>query len=511
MSNPVKTVINRFDGAITNNPRNNRENTARTVSNFDPLTNPFKLTPYREAEDGDSAGDTNKLRNFTVARRTGTTYSLYGLGVQGGANDGKVWYKDLTTGASNDLDDNGWTAAVNGEQGTGTVVNFDTFTYYQNQDEIYYIRDSQYISAFSPTGSAIVDSEADLTSVTNHAEGLVHSKDDICYIPYDNKIASKDGAAAFTTAALTLPASVYIPSICEYGNYLGISGSPLSGLGRSRAYLWNRDSSLETLSETVDFGAGELKILEAIHGELIGISLLGGQSSRTKDKIVFRRYTGGYPTAQEIMTIVAEDNSTILLNKKQVEDDRIYFMASIRLNGNTLKGVWSFGKSKTDVGYTLIHERTLNNDDDGSNFTLRNFALVGEYLFQAFVDDGTHVISKTTDTQTAFSAKSIYESVINPKIDRDLNHRTKRIRGVFCGYEPLPSAGQVDMYYRVDGGAWQQIFSETTDGEVCSSTTKDINGDNFASGREYEFKIESTGGAEITEWGADYDIQEDLV
>ncbi|GAH30408.1 unnamed protein product, partial [marine sediment metagenome] len=85
---------------------------------------------------------------------------------------------------------------------------------------------------------------------------------------------------------------LYITSICEFGNYLAIGAAPLSGLGGSVVYLWDRDSSLTTLSEIIDFGEGNLRVLEEIDGVLIGISSVGGTSDRFDDKAVFRLVSG---------------------------------------------------------------------------------------------------------------------------------------------------------------------------------------------------------------------------
>ena len=57
------------------------------VTYFDVYSNPRKLSPFRNSEDGDSGGSTSRKRNFVIARRSGTTYNLFGLGVQTGAAD----------------------------------------------------------------------------------------------------------------------------------------------------------------------------------------------------------------------------------------------------------------------------------------------------------------------------------------------------------------------------------------------------------------------------------------
>ena len=46
---------------------------------------------------------------------------------------------------------------------------------------------------------------------------------------------------------------------------------------------------------------------------------------------------------------------------------------------------------------------------------------------------------------------------------------------------------------------------------LIKEDTKDVNGSSFKSGREYEFKITSTGGAEITGLDYKYDTLESQI
>lgn len=72
----------------------------------------------------------------------------------------------------------------------------------------------------------------------------------------------------------------------------------------------------------------------------------------------------------------------------------------------------------------------------------------------------------------------------------------KKLVEVACNYIPIPSGGSLVMEYRVDGGSWTNIFTETTAGEVKTSTTKPTTGQ-FTDGYNYEFRIESTGFVQV--------------
>ena len=344
----IETKINRFDGGIVNDPRDPSANTCRVATNFDALTNSYKLTPYRSNEDGDSGASTSRKQNFCTALRTGTTYSLYSLGVKSGAATGEVLYKDLTTGASTDLDDNGWSTPSNNQSGGGTT-SFELFVYYKKTGLIYSSNSLRYIQTFSPSGAAWADTVRDLTGFSNLAQGLVHSKDDVLYIPYDNIIASLNNTT-WTNAAITLPSDLYITSICEYGNYLAIAAAPLSGIGNSKVYLWNRDSSLVNVSENINWGEGILKIIEEINGILVGIMLTGNSTTRFQNRVSFKYYTGTQVTQfSELVDTSSGTQTTILPIAKQKINNRLYFMMSLSINGSYREGVWSVGRSTANI------------------------------------------------------------------------------------------------------------------------------------------------------------------
>lgn len=497
--------INRFDGGILNDPRTPLENAAKMIEGFDAVTDPYRLMPYHDSEDGNASQTTLKIRNYAIALRTGTTYSLYGLGVTSGTGVAEVYYKNLTTGAANDLDDANWTETTNNASSTG-AVNYNLFVYYERTGLIYGARAGSNIWAYDPTGSASWADSHQALSYTNIAQGLVHSKDDILYIPYDNKIA-KNNNGSWTTTALTLPANLYITSICEYGNYLAIAATPLSGLGENVVYLWNRDDSLTTLSQRISWGTEVLKVLDVVDGELVGISLGGGISSRLTDRIVFRRYVGG-DQQQKFMEFLGEDtSSTTLAIAKQVHDSRLHFMMGIKLNGTQKAGVWSIGRASPTQPLGVIHERPIDDNVALVTPVLYNFHYANDFLFQSFNNNSTEQMTKTNDDSTSYTASAIYETLINPKMPLEHRWMKKELFSIGVTFEPLASGESVVLKYRVDSnGSWTTVATFDTDGEVRGEAT-DASGSQFSPGVEYEFRVESTGGAVITGLEYRYGIQ----
>ncbi len=524
----ISQKITSFQNGMTNDPREENLAYSQLIKNFDAHTYPHKLVPLRTSESGDDSAATSQKQNFCIALRTGTTYSLYALGVKSGATTAEVLYKDLTVGSDNDLGDEVWAAtgaAAKYQSSTGTTW-FNLFVYYKQTGLIYGALGSSTtvgtkIWAYDPSGSANFDDDVITTdgetpfSFTNIAQGLVHSKDDILYIPYDNKICKfvATGAGAgnrtWTIAALTLPSYLKITSICEYGNYLAIACAPLSGIGNSKVYLWDRDSSLTTLTESIDWGEGTLTILEEIEGRLIGITYVSTASSISfPAKLVFRQYSGGTATVFKQFIADPTSNTISLPAAKQKVNNFLYFLCNIKLNSVSHAGLWKIGRITSDDPFAITMDRGFNNDTAVGNGDLfYNFFLIAECAFISYYDASTtdkYGISKT-DNSATFTATSIYESLILNAGDSSL---TKKLIGATVMTEYLPADGQVVLKYQKDSDigttTWTGIFKNTTNDSISYSA---VNADTLLDGttitnlpeyKEIVFRIESTGNAVIT-------------
>lgn len=498
-------AFNQFDGGMTSDPRNPAENACRVSKHFDNFTYPHKLSPYRSSESGDSAAATSQKQNFGIGY-TGSVYKLYSLGVKSGAGTAEILMKLLSTGGSGDLGDAAWSTPSNNQAASG-ATNFNLFIFYKMTGLFYGASGGTTIWTFDPTGVAAFSASSHSLTYTNIAQGLVHSKDDILYVPYDNKIASNN-AGSWTDAAITLPTSLYITSICEYGNYLAIACAPLSGFGKSRVYLWDRNSSLTTLSETIDWGEGILQVLEEIEGYLVGISIKS--TNAFPERWVFKYYNSTVG-AIKFQELIASSVSNALLLAKQKLENRIYFMGTIIINGVTHEGVWTIGRNSISRPFAITLDRKPNNDTATTNGGMRNFFVVGDFMFQSYVDNGNYGLSKTDDVAN-YTATSIYETTINPeqperyRASAGIRSVKKQILAALIATEALPSGAQVVVKYKVDGGSWTNYLTHSGTGQVA--TEMSAIGD---TGREFEFQFNSTGGAEITEFKYKLEPNESLL
>ncbi len=484
MGKTIPTIQNRFDGGMVNDIRSTRSNVCRLAKNFDILTFPHKLVPIKSTESGNDTPATYiNIENFCYVN---TTNRLYALAVTASnSTNPKIFFKDMSTTAG----DGTWSTPANN---TGTLGRYtEFFTYYATAGAIYLAQ----IGAFSKfvVGSpAFTDSNQSVTISTSVSNGIVHSKDDILYVGYDNKIASNSyysGSDHWTVAALTLPSNMLVKSICEYGNYLAIGCS--DGIV-SRVYLWDRDSSLTTLAETIDWGSGILSVLEEYNGTLVGISSSNG-------RLQVREYLGQQGAVLRLQ--LNTSNSGLALNsRKQKKDGRIYFLANFSFTeANTLIqyiGLWSVGKNQAGE-WSLSLAQTANNDTDPNS--LYGFYITpNDYTFIAYNDGlGTEQVSKTDDSASAYTASSIFETIVYNDGDSSV---FKKPLGVTITYEPLPTNGQVVLKYKKDTEtSWTTIFTDTTDNALSHSSVRvEATGATFGENQEIRFQLISTGGAVIT-------------
>ena len=485
---------------MTSDSRNSDTRYAQLIKNFDAHTFPKKLAPFRSSESGDDAPTTSLKKNFCVALRTGTTHSLYALGVVSGTTDrAEILYKDLTTGASNDLDDSAWANTANNQSASDSVlVKFECFVYYKKDSGVFLVKADGDVIKYDPSGVAVItESDVALGAITNLAQGLVHSKDDILYIPYDNKIA-KNNNGAWTGVALTLPSHLKITSITEAGNDLAIACAPLSGVGESITYLWDRNETTTVLSKSIPWGEGNLTILEQIEGFLIGVSYVGTSNTNFEQKAVFKYYAGDKPiTFLELVNETQFDdspNDTPLA--KQRVNNYLYFPMKITLNGTIQHGIWKVGRTKSGT-FSVVMDRTWNNDVvPVAADEIFGFYLIGDYMFIAYADGGVHAVSKT-DADNLHAIICAYET---EKLNDDDSSITKKLRKVTVTHEPLPANGKVTLYYKKDEEtSFTTIFSNTTDNSMRhTSINIESSGVTLPQYKEITFRGESTARTAAT-------------
>lgn len=489
MGKILETKINTFGTGMVHDKRHRDPSASTLAKNFDLLTYPHKLVPHFTKQDGNANQNTEEIDNFLFA-----VGKLYGLGKDQTASGPE----NIQLYASESFSSDDWTEPNNSQgDANPTDAYKDFFLHYKfgGVDYLYGVYDNEFWR-YNITAGSIDNSNHSLT-FSAIGQGLVHSKDDIMYVPYVDangvpKIA-KNNANSWTDVAITLPAGGYISAICEYGNYLAIAWSPSSVFSNtSKVYLWNRDSSLTTLDEKIDFGYGEIKVLEELQGELLAVQ----QISSTlifNSQIIVRRYAG-FAGAQEVAKLIGSSATCDVRARKQKKNNRLYFLATITLEGTKQQGVWSLGRSE-EGAYCLSLEHTPNNDTALSGETLRGFFLGGDYVFITYDESGTFAMRKTQ--QNIYTQSSTWQSTIIDDEDVEDASVYKKLLRVIVTTEPLPTDGQVVVKYRINAeSSYTTIFTLTTNDAVgYCATNIESTGANLPEYNEIQFQIISTGGA----------------
>lgn len=492
-------IVRDFNGGMTADGRAGSSK-SQLCKNFDTFTKSHSLIPYRSSEAAYVAQSVAKLQNFLMHDNT-----MYALGVR--ANSGSA----AIIGNSS-VPDPVWFTPANAELPGGSTA-FSLFIEYH--DTFYGASTGtsfDSIWAYTPATSVFVPAATQITYV-NDPVGLVHSKDDILYIGFDNKIIKKDFASSssanfgWLNPALTLPSSLVITSMCEYGNFIAVLCRNTQLTGHSKVFLWNRDSSLATLSESIDLGNLVGYVIESIDGFLITVSLSSNTLASIRPKMVFKRYvgSGGFKTFQEI--VLASGPNTIV--GKQKANNRLYFGLNAssygNANSNDYVGVWSVGRNSENAPFSVDMAQLPENN--ATVQFVRGFIIAEDYFYLSYVNAaGDFALSKTNDADV-FNVTSVYRTTINPgMVEKDKVH-DKKLHAAALIYDKFPVNGRAVLKYVVDGSVPKAIFLEETAGARVSEMPN-AQGEEFTNGRDFDFTIESTGGVEIGGLAYSYDTTE---
>jgi hypothetical protein len=501
IDNMKEIIINQFNGGVSDDIRENSSNKFAISKHFDIISNPNRLTPLRSTEqdtnDGSSA--TGMKQYFVQDFCYASNGKFYGLGRKAANSHTKLFYKDNPSTGN-------WTVPANSESGLALVRGClfeykDHLLGFESTNKIFEYGDLSGTPVYAANGVTLG------SAITTVAQGLV-GKDDNAYMFYNNIVVRVNSSFTVTDAALTLPSNFKITSATKYGNLLAIacaSKTSNGGSGKSTVFLWDYVSP--DVTETIEWGDGLLMVLENIEGVLVGVADKNMSASavgaRPNTSMVIRKYTGSGSVVDKEIFCVATNASNYLKQYKAVKNNKLYFLASVSTatNGTTFnEGVWVFGRKNINSNYTL----TLECVDEAAvlNNPINSFATAGDYFILSVGTDGT--ITKTDDAVT-YSFTSVYESQIFNNGD---SSRPKQLLGVACMYAPLPSAGQVVMKYRLDAQTdWTTIFTDGTDSAVAHEAVNiESSGVDFPIFKEIQFRIESTGGAEITGIKFQYEV-----
>ncbi len=483
-------IINKFDGGVAEDLRTFATDESEVSRNFDIFTNPHKLIPYQDSvaeivKNGlVSDMDDIQLSDVDVSL-IGGTYFLTASGYESGSSTKPAFYTKAISGDS--FSQQAVAASVGYVKGSGVVYK-DLFFALNFTGGVYTL--NRYNSAGSVTAIGTIT-----TASTFKAKPFVHPQDNVLYIVIGTIIASWDGTT-FNQVSTILPAGYECTSLTDYGTYLAIAMRPLRGSGVSRVYLWGRDMTLNTLQGTLDFGEGNLAILENLDNNLIAIMQLWPgkltEYQTTTSYLIVKKYSGAQVETVRKFLIGVSDTVSTLKIKNQ---NRLYF----GFPNDT--ECYEVGKNN-EGNYILTKGRYFSNGSTITEFL--GFSMIGVVMWM-LGKVSTHYVLMRTRVDSTWANTSIYKTTKNPSMlitERGKNKRLKSIRVYYTG----KASGTIGVRYLVDSMAITSVISETTNaGEGISQATMQADGQSFNDGKEIQFWLESTGGVEIKALEYEYD------
>lgn len=478
--------ITRFDGGIIDDIRERTDRGFQISNNFDIFTNPLRLTPHR-------ATTANETKAQNIIRFLYTNGKLYGYGVASGNSRPAIYYK-----ASNAISD-AWTAPTDNEASSGTTRWRHVFFHYKNY--LYGWVDNATLWRWGDlTGVPTFDeSWKTVSNFTYTAEPLIHPTDDIAYFFTDNFVHTNN-AGTWSANALTLPSNMIITDAEPVGNLLAIACRPKDAGGKSVVFLWDRDSSLSTITGKIDWGEGNLLYIAYLDGNLIGVTdyfLNDSTLNLSAGKLIIKVASGEKARTIKEIQKTADDTTSFIPNTgissdgtnvdsnsvrtKIIRDNKLYIPGAMSDQAETWRGaivITGDGRVTMD---TVESEAT----------SLEGMFVLGRYWFFAHSLDGS--VNRTDTTY----GTAVYQS---QKFTEGDAGTTKKLLGVTVTFAPLPSGASVIVKYRKDEATtWTTIFTHTTANSIRHTARNIESSDaNLPTYKEIQFRIESTGGAEIT-------------
>ena len=490
--------ITRFDGGISDDPREPRNNVGVLIKHFDIFSNPYRLTPYRSMEAESSTVSVADLKTYDLRHFTlGSNGKEYALGKDGSGFPQILQKTDPTTGT--------WSLPATSTGNAARIIGF----FIEWASAFWFLQGTTSLSKWT-IGSTVTNAVATLgTAITTTCQGIVFGNN--MFGAYNNKVFKVSSAGVVTDDVTpALPSDMRITSLEPWGNYIMIimaygTSATASPTGRSKMYQWD-GSSTTVFNDVIDLGEGAAMVAGNIEGMICTVSnkYLETPSGLTSlavgaGSMVIRLWGGGVPRV--IKELVGNQAVTLgrMLQERVVKNNKMYFVASVPFNQSTSTestyhlGIWAFGRKTQDSNFALTLDYVVNEVVDASNFKINSFGNAGNYWFINHSDDES--IHKTDDA-TNFTETSIYETQIlgsDPSIE-------KKLLGVTIDVVPLPTAGSVTLKYRKDEEtSYTTIFTYSTDNGLSHSAVNiESSGANLPHFREIQLRVESTGNAEVT-------------
>lgn len=492
-------IINQFDGGQAQDIRTTSNGQSSNSVNFDTYSLPNTIIPHPDLEAETYSGGTITDFDITdvVPVKISGNLELIGFGRESAASTKASFFQkssnsDITAAWSKVATTSGSATPMK-----GTLVEYKGAAY--AIDSVHNLAKYTTPSTYTSVGTIIVSS-TDMVP-----KPFMHPDDKVLYFGAGNVLASYDGST-FDGSILILPESVRITSLTNYGGYLAIATESVTGESISQVFIWDRDTSLTTVTDIINFGTEKLKVLENIDNVLIGVSAtenIGGFTTTEQYKLVVRAYAGGTP--QVIKEYITSSTKRLRAFKAK-QNSRLYF------GFDTDDAIWVVGKNPQGRWF-CSRDRFIRNGSVITG-TLDGLSFVGDVAFIAFTDGGVGSYLYRTDL-ASFADTSVYETTINPGMTVGDREKKKKLKAVRVSWQAPVTNGAIALSYSTDtyGTSYTTILSssQSSSGVYSIDAVKENTGTPFKDFREIMFRITSTGAARIHEVRYTYEVIEENI
>ena len=471
--------LNKFNGGHAEDLRTFTTDQCEESLNFDLFTNPHYLQPYADTITETVLGGTVTDFHITDIIDNVDLDAYVALGQAGDADTNIKFFSKSTVSAS-------WTQRAEDTAGVGlknSLVGYKGLAYGLKQQ-------GSDIQLLELTNDTTITVRGTISNESSHCRPYIHPEDNILYGGCGDTLWSWDGTT-FNSYTSIIPTGTTITSLTDYGSYLAVAVREVNGIGT--VYLWGRDGTLNTTQGIVNFGKGNLNIIENIGELLIGV-LFPTSATSLEDKMFIKIWYGGQvETLKEISVTYLGGANPILKAKSK---DRLYFITGdadcIYVVTKNKNGAWSVSKDRYVYGGTVPKAIT-------------GLSVIDDIMWVGYIDSGS--LNQFYRTNTAnYTNTSIYKSTINPAMPLADRYKLKQLEAVQISYTGA-SSGNTGLKYSVDGSDFTTIISDTNaTGEHVTEATHENDGTVLLNGREFQFQVESTGGAKIKEVKYKYSV-----
>ena len=496
---------NKFYGGLADDVRQESVIHASNISHFDIWSNPYRLTPNRVMSAADATSGSN-IRNFLFASDS----LMYAIGVNPAAST------KMRLFSSDYLAFSSWTTvATSATETIPTPSEFDGRNAFIEYKKILYgVHGANLTQLWSYNLSTLTYNETAQTFVNNYTRcgGAIIGDDDNLYIALSNTTTPRndlikiDSSGADSIAPLVLPSNEVITSLTKFKSFLAIgtlvNGTETTVGVSSKIYLWDYVS--QEPSQIILCPKGAIYGLANVEGDLIAIFRTFRIVGVATNSTVISIWDG--QRMRPLKTII---RVTPTLSRYQVHDGQLFFAGQSNGSGSSYDktGIYAVGRTAGAYDWSVCMKYQVTASGNTTNPSAVNgFYIVDDVLWASHdTDNVTKIVNDAT-----YSNTSIYETLKNDLMPFGDRPKKKTLTGVAVTYAPLGSSAQVMVKYRVDEETnYTTLFTETTDNAVV---TESKNTSTLPSGwREIQFRIESTGGAEITGFYYSYDTEKSLI